>query len=235
MLLRSLSKHVKEQNWFAVVLDFVIVVAGILIALQISNWNEARKDLREERVLRERLEQEFGTLETLLAERMSRAEGLTKSTGNLIELIRRDVAPDDEVAVRAMIRDALRFSVPAEPPTTFVDALQSGRIGRIRDRELRRVLNEYQVSSNWFASVRGPADPQYNPHSRLLQSVTIGTDEDSWREAQYGIDGFDWPAFKESEEELAVIQRRQRFQQEAYRLEMISVKAVLKELRKPDE
>ena len=42
MLLRSITKHVKEQNWFAVFLDFLIVVVGILIAFQITNWNEAR-------------------------------------------------------------------------------------------------------------------------------------------------------------------------------------------------
>lgn len=41
MLLRSISKHVKVQNWFAVVLDFLIVVAGILIAFPITEWNEA--------------------------------------------------------------------------------------------------------------------------------------------------------------------------------------------------
>jgi len=29
MILRSLSKHVKDQNWFAVVLDFGIVVIGV--------------------------------------------------------------------------------------------------------------------------------------------------------------------------------------------------------------
>ena len=40
MLLRRITKHVKGQNWFAVGLDFIIVVAGILIALQITNWNE---------------------------------------------------------------------------------------------------------------------------------------------------------------------------------------------------
>ena len=44
MLLRSLTKHVKDQNWFAVFLDFLIVVVGILIAFQITNWNEARSD-----------------------------------------------------------------------------------------------------------------------------------------------------------------------------------------------
>ena len=40
MLLRRITKHVKDQNWFAVALDFVIVVAGILIAFKITNWNE---------------------------------------------------------------------------------------------------------------------------------------------------------------------------------------------------
>ncbi len=44
MILSRITKHVKEQNWFAVVLDFVIVVAGILIAFQITSWNEARQD-----------------------------------------------------------------------------------------------------------------------------------------------------------------------------------------------
>lgn len=43
MLLRSLSKHVKDQNWFAVALDFLIVVFGIFIGFQLNNWNENRK------------------------------------------------------------------------------------------------------------------------------------------------------------------------------------------------
>ena len=48
MLLRRITQHVKDQNWFAVLLDFIIVVAGILIAFQITNWNETRKDRADE-------------------------------------------------------------------------------------------------------------------------------------------------------------------------------------------
>lgn len=40
MLLRRLSDHVKAQNWTAVALDFIIVVSGILIAFEITSWNE---------------------------------------------------------------------------------------------------------------------------------------------------------------------------------------------------
>jgi hypothetical protein len=46
MLLRRVTKHVKDQNWFAVALDFFIVVVGILIAFQITNWSSAREDRR---------------------------------------------------------------------------------------------------------------------------------------------------------------------------------------------
>lgn len=43
MLLRRITEHVKDQNWFAVFVDFFIVVAGILIAFQITEWNESRQ------------------------------------------------------------------------------------------------------------------------------------------------------------------------------------------------
>jgi len=46
LLLRSITKHVKDQNWFAVALDFAIVVFGILIAFQITNWSEARQEAK---------------------------------------------------------------------------------------------------------------------------------------------------------------------------------------------
>ena len=49
MILRRITKHVRDQNWFAVFLDFFIVVAGILIAFQITNWNEGRADRLVER------------------------------------------------------------------------------------------------------------------------------------------------------------------------------------------
>ncbi|MBO6697184.1 MAG: hypothetical protein JJ931_17450 [Henriciella sp.] len=42
MLLRRITKHVKDQNWFAVGIDFFIVVFGVFIGIQVSNWNDVR-------------------------------------------------------------------------------------------------------------------------------------------------------------------------------------------------
>ncbi len=42
MILRRITEHVKAQNWFAVFLDFIIVVVGVFIGIQVANWNDAR-------------------------------------------------------------------------------------------------------------------------------------------------------------------------------------------------
>jgi len=44
MILRCITEHVNAQNRTAVELDFVIVVTGVFIGIQVSNWNAARAE-----------------------------------------------------------------------------------------------------------------------------------------------------------------------------------------------
>lgn len=44
MLLRRITEHVRHQNWFAVWIDFVIVVVGVFIGIQVANWNDTRNN-----------------------------------------------------------------------------------------------------------------------------------------------------------------------------------------------
>ena len=55
MILRRVIKHVKTQNWFAIGIDFVIVVVGVFIGIQVANWNEARIDEGRARAYLERI------------------------------------------------------------------------------------------------------------------------------------------------------------------------------------
>ena len=48
MLLRRFMQHVKEQNWFAVGLDVIVVIVGIFLGMQVTEWNEARKESIQE-------------------------------------------------------------------------------------------------------------------------------------------------------------------------------------------
>ena len=59
MILRRLSEHVKDQNWFAVVLDFLIVVTGVFIGMQVNTWNSERQARAGEQKYLERLNQDL--------------------------------------------------------------------------------------------------------------------------------------------------------------------------------
>lgn len=44
MFLRRLTRYVSEQNWLAVLIEFVLVVLGVYLGLVLGNWNEDRQD-----------------------------------------------------------------------------------------------------------------------------------------------------------------------------------------------
>jgi hypothetical protein len=48
MILRRVISHFKQQEWTAIFLDFLIVVVGVFVGLQVSNWNAARGERAQE-------------------------------------------------------------------------------------------------------------------------------------------------------------------------------------------
>lgn len=44
MILRRLTNAIRKQDWFTVAVEILIVVFGVVIALQVDNWNKARQD-----------------------------------------------------------------------------------------------------------------------------------------------------------------------------------------------
>jgi hypothetical protein len=48
MILRRVIQHFRKQEWTAIALDFLIVVAGVFVGLQVSNWNAERGERQAE-------------------------------------------------------------------------------------------------------------------------------------------------------------------------------------------
>jgi len=44
MILRRLAAAFRQQDWFTVALEIMIVVLGVFIGIQVANWNDARID-----------------------------------------------------------------------------------------------------------------------------------------------------------------------------------------------
>jgi hypothetical protein len=230
MILRRVTLHVKSQNWFAVGIDFVIVVLGVFIGIQIGNWNEDRLVIKDEQVMITRLADDFGALELLLIQRVDRAESLVRSTSSLVSLVREASEPLSDAVMQEMLRNTLRYNAAVSQPTSFSEALQSGQIAKLRDHELRRRLYEYEISSDWWTAVSGPANAQIDPQSRLYQAITISADSTPEASIKSRVIEFDWPGVMQAERELSAIHSQQSFQAEAYRLELVGVRNVLNAL-----
>src|SRR5262245_44611203 len=51
MILRRITEHLKRQDWTAVGLDLAIVIVGVFIGTQASNWSQDRIERRETALL----------------------------------------------------------------------------------------------------------------------------------------------------------------------------------------
>ena len=58
-ILSRLTDALRRQNWFAVLLEILIVTMGVLIGIQVSNWNDERREQRELENLAGRLLDDF--------------------------------------------------------------------------------------------------------------------------------------------------------------------------------
>jgi hypothetical protein len=47
MITRKLSQQIREQNWFGAFIDMMVVVVGIFVGLQATDWNQNRLESKE--------------------------------------------------------------------------------------------------------------------------------------------------------------------------------------------
>lgn len=68
MILRRLTANLKAQNWMAISIEFVIVVVGVFIGTQVSNWNQERLEKRQVAGLVDRLRPALSQLHAQIAD-----------------------------------------------------------------------------------------------------------------------------------------------------------------------
>jgi hypothetical protein len=74
MLLRRVTQHIKAQNWFAVGIDFVIVILGVFIGIQVANWNEGRNLAVQERLVLQAIYQDLNADREIVKNSMTMAQ-----------------------------------------------------------------------------------------------------------------------------------------------------------------
>ncbi|HMM57558.1 MAG TPA: hypothetical protein PKD77_08235 [Rudaea sp.] len=136
MILRRFTANLRRQDWTAVAVELVVVVIGVFLGVQASNWNEDRETNQKAAVFTERLKSDLreeawgyamqvGYFNQVLANAKSAADALTGKT-----------QLTDEALLIAAYR-ATQFNGNTRRRATYDELTSTGEMGLIRDAALR--------------------------------------------------------------------------------------------------
>ena len=230
MLLRSITKHVKDQNWFAVALDFFIVVAGILIAFQITEWNAERDARAQERVWLTRLDGDFERI-------LIQGDYLNPKMNEQIPAIQRVIAhirsgnpPELEGAFLEDLNQINRVWVNMEPSATYTELVATGELSKIGNETLRDKLATFKRSNEADALL---LNSQLNARdTAAIDGAVQFSIADNEYETTYVPISYNWDKLVETEPHLQVIHRNQILREywQSISLEMAKeIKSILEE------
>jgi len=193
MILRRMAEAIREQNWFTVIIEILIVVIGIFLGLQVTEWNDGLKEKARAKQYQNRLIVELGDDQ---AELQLRVNYMTRVLENG-ELLLDNLEIDQSGSLDAQwitVRSAFQASQiwPFEIASIAYGEIQTnGSIHLIGDVSLINDLANYYGRGNtqiqqvagtlppYRTVLRGllPWDLQSDMWSRCLRSDDYGSQE----------------------------------------------------------
>ncbi len=150
MILRRLAHSVREQNWFAVLLELLIVVAGVFLGFRVNQWAEERGDRQQEVLLIEQLHADFVASQERMAGMIEDSEEQVEELHFATQRVHAGVlaAEERERFDRAV---AMRIRLPSLRLVmgSYRSAVATGEISLLQNRELRSALAALASYVEW--------------------------------------------------------------------------------------
>ena len=116
MILPSVMRLVRGQNWIAGGLDFLIVVVGVFFGIQVANWNATRLERLEETAIVERIRSDFARIKDDSERSLAFHVGLTEDLKTLVRALRSGaIDVGDEEAIKRARLLGITFQTSADP------------------------------------------------------------------------------------------------------------------------
>lgn len=172
-LSRRWSGRAREQNWFAVAIDFAIVVAGVFLGIQMANWNDSRKDRIEERRYYTQILDDLRSDQQTLQETLRRAAGYDAAAENTLGSIRSGIPPNITPGQFAVdIHHAGFLYLPRPSRRTYDELISTGNLGLLQNEAAKAAIADYYKSFDdlrqWDGLLRSQQDRYWEATSGVL-------------------------------------------------------------------
>jgi hypothetical protein len=136
MILRRVIQHVRKQEWTAIAIDFLIVVIGVFVGLQVSNWNDSRKTSQRAAVFSERLAKDMRYEAWAYEYLIDYNRDVLSGAKAALDALYGTVPLSDEQFLIDAYR-ATQYKYMDRGRSTFDELISTGNIGLIADEDLR--------------------------------------------------------------------------------------------------
>ncbi|PCI33566.1 MAG: hypothetical protein COB54_04525 [Alphaproteobacteria bacterium] len=146
MILRKFTKHIVDQNWFAVGLDVIVVVVGIFLGMMMTEWNEKRQLRGTEGQYLLSLRADLETSITLADSRLDDLYKISDACYRLIQQSKLEVPTITSDEMDHLVYQCLyAMGILGQHRTTLDEMKSSGKFSIIDDIELRKALQNIDV------------------------------------------------------------------------------------------
>lgn len=151
MILFRLSKAIRKQDWFSVLIEFVVVVVGIFAGLQANEWAQERQDRKQERASLERLFLESEIAHQLLSGNLQRTLRLNQIRRNAVQFADNNApVPEDELPLKIGINTLVQFPAAMPISVAYDELKSSGQMQLIRSAVLRGQIAEFHTNLAFY-------------------------------------------------------------------------------------
>lgn len=141
MILRRLAQSLKAQNWTAIWIEFILLVAGVFLGIQVSNWNQERETNKKAEVFTQRLRDDL-RVEVWRFEALNLYyKDVVANIEKTLDALEGRATLSNEALLIAAYR-ATQYSEFLQYRATYDELTSTGNIGLIRDPALRRMATE---------------------------------------------------------------------------------------------
>lgn len=225
MMLRRITKHLRDQNWFAVGVDFVIVVVGVFIGIQVANWNDSRTQQARDEVLLSRLMDDFAQIVAFGERRLPIYRRSAAQVSELISTIRYGVDPGLTDALQDQISGSVIAWAVTEMAPTYDELVATGTLSRIRNPELRKALNDYARQREADLAL---LDQSLKKRDEGTIEKAVWFRPDKSYDPSYVVESYDWEKLKAAEPHLQVILRNRTLRLLWWEREFATAETVLR-------
>lgn len=136
MILRRFSQSLKEQNWTAIWIEFVLLVAGVFLGIQVSNWNEERETAQKAAVFTTRLREDLRKEAWAYESTINYYRQTNANQRRVLDAMAGDIELSDEQLVISAYR-ATQYKDYARYRATYDELVSTGNMELVADQTLR--------------------------------------------------------------------------------------------------